>query len=343
MKNKICLISPYFGPLPKWFPYHLESISHNKKIDWLFFTDSPKPNNLPKNLIWIPFSIKDLNRLASKKTKLPIKITKPYKICDLRPAFGHIFSQYLSQYDYWGHTDPDIIYGDLIKFIPFEADIISSEPYFIAGPLSFYKNTKKVNSLYKKNPEHVKAFILPQNLDFDETGYLNRQFRGSKVPKKQRIYAMTQFISDNKKKLKLKTEFLPLTFSCSNPLKPIKLHFSKGKLINKKTGKEIPFFHIHELKSKPPIIEPCSSPSSFIITNSGIFNSRIPKLKSLMLDLSYLKRTGPKNLDIYLGELGCSIKDKSPQLYKSLKTLSSRFFHEKHPKPTENISNNSHL
>ena len=37
--NKIRLIIPYFGKLPKFFPYFLLTAKRNHKIDFLIYTD----------------------------------------------------------------------------------------------------------------------------------------------------------------------------------------------------------------------------------------------------------------------------------------------------------------
>jgi hypothetical protein len=38
-----------------------------------------------------------------------MEIRNPYKICDWKPFYGHIFREYLVAYDFWGHCDMDII------------------------------------------------------------------------------------------------------------------------------------------------------------------------------------------------------------------------------------------
>ncbi len=47
----------------------------------------------------------------------PVSIPRPYKLVDFRPAFGELFSEYLLQYDFWGHCDLDVIFGDIRAFV----------------------------------------------------------------------------------------------------------------------------------------------------------------------------------------------------------------------------------
>ena len=39
-------------------------------------------------------------------------IEDAYKLTDFKPAYGEIFQDYIIQYDFWGFTDIDLIYGD---------------------------------------------------------------------------------------------------------------------------------------------------------------------------------------------------------------------------------------
>ena len=42
-----------------------------------------------------------------------ISLERPYKLCDFRPAFGEIFADELAGYDFWGHSDLDLIFGQI--------------------------------------------------------------------------------------------------------------------------------------------------------------------------------------------------------------------------------------
>ena len=161
--KKICLINSYFGKWPSYFPYFLKSCEYNPNINWLIFTDCGKPNNYPENVRIIDFTLKDLNKLASKKLGFKINVKKPYKICDLRPAFGEIFKDYLKDYDFWGNTDLDIMYGNIRNFITKEVlsryNIIRGRKGTLAGHFTIYKKNKKINNLFKKNKDYKKIFI----------------------------------------------------------------------------------------------------------------------------------------------------------------------------------------
>jgi len=161
-ENKIAIIIPYFGKWPAWFEYFLLSCAYNSSVDWLLFSDCGKPGEIFDNTRFIDFTLDDFNRLASQKLDLSIKIMHPYKICDLRPAFGHIFSEYIKDYEFWGYGDIDLIYGNLnahfIGELLNKHDILSNHDQFISGHLCLIRNMPETNLLYRKNGLYEDVF-----------------------------------------------------------------------------------------------------------------------------------------------------------------------------------------
>ena len=117
MKNKIALINCFSGIWPPWFKYFLLSISKNSTIDWIFFADNYLPDIQGENVLHHTFTLEDFSQLASLKLGFEIELNNPYKLCDFKPAYGKIFEDYLSGYDFWGYFDIDVIFGDIISFI----------------------------------------------------------------------------------------------------------------------------------------------------------------------------------------------------------------------------------
>ena len=117
MNANICIIHTYWGSLPPWFPHFIMSCKYNRDIDFMVFTDVVQENKREENVQYYPFSITDFNKLSSRKLELNITIDDPYRVCDLKPAFGHIFEDYLQGYAFWGYCDNDLIFGDIRKFV----------------------------------------------------------------------------------------------------------------------------------------------------------------------------------------------------------------------------------
>jgi len=171
---KISLIVPYFGTWPPWFPAFLISCKYNPRIGWIFFTDCDIPPGSYDNIRFIPGSLNDLNLLATQKLGYEVSILRPYKICDLRPAFGIVFEDYLADSIFWGHCDVDVVWGDIRKFITNEIlesyDVISARKHHIAGHFTLYRNTQRTNSIYTLCPIFRDMLNINEHTIFDERG-----------------------------------------------------------------------------------------------------------------------------------------------------------------------------
>jgi len=170
---RIALVLPYFGRWPVWLPAFLLSCKYNP-IDWLLFSDCGEPSHLPRNVHYIPMTLQDIKKLAEDQLKTAITLAFPYKLCELRPAYGRIFAQYLSGYDFWGHCDLDVIWGDISHWITpnllEKYDILSARRHRMCGHFSLYRNVEAVNHLFEGHPHWAQCFDDVAYHRFDEDG-----------------------------------------------------------------------------------------------------------------------------------------------------------------------------
>lgn len=164
------LICPYFGSLPNNFQLWLNSCKYNSEIDFLIITDDMTSYEVPHNVKIIHMPLGKLQNLIKVKFPFVKHDIKPYKLCDYKPAYGYLFSDYIADYDYWGNCDVDLIYGNLSKFLPTESyDKISN-----LGHTTFYRNVKEINTAFMK-PSQVsltyrEILSSDANFGFDEIG-----------------------------------------------------------------------------------------------------------------------------------------------------------------------------
>ena len=151
--KSICLVNVFFGKFPWYFNFFLKSCGTNPTVDFLIFTDQEKPESSPSNVRFIPFSLEKFNNLASEKLNLEIEIKCAYKLCDFKPAYYVILSEYLQHYDFWGITDIDIIFGRIREFISDEMlsvyEVISVRNDYPTGSFMLFKNQININNLFK--------------------------------------------------------------------------------------------------------------------------------------------------------------------------------------------------
>lgn len=185
MKNySICIVGVYFGKLPEYFNLWLESCKRNKDIDFLVVGDNELVD-LPQNIKCIKMSLPEMKELAQYKLGMQISLERPYKCCDFKVVYGIIFEDYLKEYDFWGHCDFDLIFGDLRKF--FTDEILTTYDRILPlGHLSLYRNTAEVNNRYKLTGsivgDYVTVFTSDKNFAFDEWRGIYSIYKSNNLP-----------------------------------------------------------------------------------------------------------------------------------------------------------------
>ena len=108
---------------------------------------------------------------------------RPYKVVDFKPLFAYLFPEEVRGYDWWGHADNDLVLGDIRHFLTQDLlsqyDVLSPMSgqgngqglLFSWGPLMFYRNTEKINELFRHGTHPLKDLIDTSDPHFlDEWG-----------------------------------------------------------------------------------------------------------------------------------------------------------------------------
>lgn len=166
--KRIAIIIPYIGKFRNDFNFWLKSVESNPTIDFLIFTDN-NINDTPKNVHVINMNFKELVDMFQRNFDFKICINKPYKFCDFKPTYGEVFRDYIRNYDFWGYTDTDIVYGNLRKYVT-EDMMDKYDHIFGRGHFSLYRNTPEINRIYKdvKQPTYQQVFTFDEGRAFDE-------------------------------------------------------------------------------------------------------------------------------------------------------------------------------
>lgn len=169
--KSIVLIIPYFGKLPSYFPAWKASALNNPTVDFLFFTDIDELQD-EQNIKTQHLSFEDFKLLIQNKFDFPICLEKPYKLCDYKPTYGYVLQDYIKGYDFWGHCDIDLIFGDIRHFITDE--ILKNHRKILEhGHFTLYHNDEDTNTVFMRCPgygdyDYKKAFSSDESMYFDE-------------------------------------------------------------------------------------------------------------------------------------------------------------------------------
>lgn len=199
---KIAMFMPYFAADPKAVPvlYRTwqKSAAMNNEIDFFVVTNlAVEEHKEYGNIHYIFMSADDFWEKLQSILDFPISHSY-YKTAEYRVFFGIIFKDILRGYDYWGTTDPDVIYGDIMKFIsPYleqDAEVIGRY-----SPFRLIKNTESLCNMpfYEvKGMEHPltlkDAFSTDCCWYFDEIAGMNVRYHQAGV----KFYVLDECIAD---------------------------------------------------------------------------------------------------------------------------------------------------
>ena len=170
--SKIAIIVPYFGKWPVWMDLYLYSCGMNPCVDILFFTDCPIPSKIYSNTHFFPISFIDYKRRVSEALSIDFNPGNGYKLCDLKPFLGVIHAKEVSDYDFWGFGDIDLIFGNLSFLFNdlnlSKYDIITTQSIHMVGPLTIVRKISKYTTACFKIKNWKKKLTNNKNLWLDE-------------------------------------------------------------------------------------------------------------------------------------------------------------------------------
>ena len=146
------LIAPWFGPWPNWIEVFLIACKYNPNIDWLILGDHALPGGTPANVRLEQTRFEVYRERCGAVLGLSLAWTQPYKLCDLRPAYGLIHRADLTGYELWGWTDLDVVYGDLGPFIARRSPghgVVSFSGTHLSGEFCLFRNHPAVNHAFE--------------------------------------------------------------------------------------------------------------------------------------------------------------------------------------------------
>lgn len=165
------LIIPYFGKVPSYYKIWEMSARKNNTIDFLIVTND-KSIVGRDNIKVEHMEFEDLKKRVQDKFDFNICLEKPYKLCDYKPAYGIIFEEELKGYDFWGHCDIDLIFGNIRHFVTDEILEVNDKIYE-HGHFCLYRNVPQITNTFKidgQYPEfnYREAYSTNDVFGFDE-------------------------------------------------------------------------------------------------------------------------------------------------------------------------------
>ena len=146
--SRAAFLVPFFGALPSYFPFWAKSCEINSPhFHWFVYSDQIRSRRrVNRAVTLIPYQFDEMT--ADLNAALGIEITGHdlRRVCDYRLYFYWIRreAESLDQFDFIGFTDVDMVYGDLMNFMPENmADyaMISGDDGLPCGPFTLMRRS----------------------------------------------------------------------------------------------------------------------------------------------------------------------------------------------------------
>jgi hypothetical protein len=250
--HSIIVIIVYFGRWPEWFPIFLESCRWNPTITWLLHSDCPYTFPRISNVKYEHVTRLVYRERVNKRLRINVRVTNPYKLCDLRPAYGILYEDEISGYDFFGYGDLDVLYGNIRHFYTDAIldchDVLSVHNWCISGHFALIRNTPTLANLFREIPNWQGLLEDPTPQRFDEdafiraflpaAGYISRQ-HGAKCDFSTRQQRLTPYLREQ-----FTTPLTPMPWADGTLEHPEEWYWKKGRLTNSKNGSR-EFIYLH--------------------------------------------------------------------------------------------------
>lgn len=285
-QNKsLALLICYYGRFPWYFDYFIHSCKYNPTVDFLIVTDIAWLKPLPANVKLLNMSLNEVKLLATEKLGFEVSLTADYayKLSEFKPTYGLVFSHILSGYDFWGHIDIDVIFGNIREFITDDLlenyDLISVRPDWIPGCFLLFKNTPKMNTLFLHSKDYKRVFTSKEYHNFDETNFAHNQFKSGKTYREvnteieSMMHVVQKMVDQNY--IKPFFDFFMIEGMSG------KLKWENGRMFYRNKY-EVLLYHLIYFKNlPPPKLKRDTLPDKFTLSKSKIYHYTKPVLNEL--------------------------------------------------------------
>ena len=272
--TSIAIIAVYIGKLPNWTQLWLKTCANNPGIQFFLATDQVDSlTNLPANVATIPVTLAGLRVRFSELVGFPVELPVPYKICEYKPLYGLLFSEYLHGFRYWAHVDMDMLFGNISNFIPWNS-IEQYDRLFHRGHFALFRNTDAGNNLFRlPHPDFPleRFFCNPRYMGFDETIGMIRIVEHNKISQ----FENNEVIGD----LTHRSPRMALTHKSLNfRHQAFAIHNGRAIHIYDNQGKietrEFMYFHFQKRFYPPSAFQEFNTVSDILITPHGLVPGR---------------------------------------------------------------------
>jgi hypothetical protein len=254
LKYRKLIILNYFGKLPVYAQYFFESCKKNTEWSFIVLNNELKSFQ-DQNISFVWSDLTDFNKRASQRLGININLPKAFKICDLRPAYGVIYEDLISGFDFWGFCDLDIILGQLDDYLPDtfleHIDVYSSKPMWSSGSFSLYRNSQEVNNLFRFTHDWKIIFTAEKYFGFDEC---LQRWDGKPIPISERTTELLSIYDLVHANARIRAYFADTVIEWPKDI--LKMRWESGRWTDLIANKPFLYFHLLLMKNSWRFYQP---------------------------------------------------------------------------------------
>jgi hypothetical protein len=174
---KKVFLQTQFGTPHKWTEQYFANFRMLERYGWYLKVFTPNPWDSVDNVEIIPMTLAKFDSLIEQQCGVVVgnylKNGVPSKlVSDFYPAYGCILQDYIKDFDFWGFTNWDCVYGRLDHFVPDSlletCDVWADDVNCINGIFTLMRNDTQTNNLFRFVPNWQRCFTIHEPYRFDE-------------------------------------------------------------------------------------------------------------------------------------------------------------------------------
>lgn len=251
---RVRMVIPYFGKWPFWFEFFLASCRRNPTFEWLFYTDCGVPENAPANVRFVEIAFSAYCKKVSDRLAIDFRPDSAYKLCDIKPALGHVHADELEGYDFWAFGDIDVIYGDLRAYFTPERlakkDLFATHHRRVSGHLCLIRNTAEMRQAFMRIPSWQTRFEDARHQALDEGAFSRIFIKHKNWPESWRLFA-ARFYSWSRRAEFVEAHSTYTLLPDGTRIVPEQWFYHDGVLTNSEQGEQrLPYLHFMVWKNE---------------------------------------------------------------------------------------------
>lgn len=173
---KVTILTVWMGsPLPPWMPLLVDNRNKvGEPFNW-YVLGEHVPHEDHGRVQLRPLGKDEFDQRVRDTGVTLAEGPDRRKTAEVRPAYGEMFPDMLTESDFWGYSDLDVVFGRIGQFWDDAVlriyDVLTIDTWITSGPLTVVRNTNTTNHLWRAIPNIIAKMADPTFYAAEELGF----------------------------------------------------------------------------------------------------------------------------------------------------------------------------